>query len=133
MNRRAWLGLCIGAFSSGCLGLRGPRKKKIAWIRLTNTLDTARDIDVRIERDGTTVFSEHYQLGTSPEHATVRIEDPIDSVGRYSLYVDTGDQVAHLHPSEFSDIGISERCIGIRYTLHDRGTTGFEFEPVQNC
>jgi len=133
MDRRTWLGLCLGAFSGGCLSLSTPPKKEIAWLRLTNALDSARTIEVRIEEDETAVFEEQYHLGTSSDRETVRVEEPVDSAGRYSLYVDTGDQVAHLPPSEFSDIGISERCIGVQYTLHDRGTTGFEFTGVETC
>lgn len=58
---------------------------------------------------------------------------PVDEPGRYSLYVDVGDQVAQLHPSEFADLDLRERCVGIRYTLHERGTSGFEFEPLPDC
>lgn len=133
MNRRTWLGLCVCALSSGCLGRTGPPKKNIAWVRLENDRDEAHDIEVFIERSGEEVFSENYQLGTSPEQSTIRVNNPVEEPGRYSLYVDIGDQLVRLHPSEFADADIGERCIGIHYTLHEQGTSGFEFEPSQEC
>jgi hypothetical protein len=53
--------------------------------------------------------------------------------GRYSLYIDLGDQVVDIYPSEFADADIRTSCIGIEYMLHKQGTTGFEFEPVREC
>lgn len=133
MKRRTWLSLCVSAVSGGCLGLTGPPKKQIAWLHLENNRDDTRAIEVFIERNDEEVFRENYQLGTSPEQATIRVDNPVEEPGRYSLYVDIGDQLVDLHPSEFADADISEPCIGIQYTLHEQGTTGFEFEPVQEC
>ena len=133
MNRRAWLTLCIGALSGGCLGLTEPSKKQIAWIRLKNNRDKACDIEVFIERDGNEVFRENYKLGTNPEQATIQVDNPVTESGRYSLYIDLDDQMVDLHPSEFADADIRTPCIGIEYMLHKQGTTGFEFEPVREC
>jgi hypothetical protein len=133
MNRRAWLTLCVGVLSGGCLGLTGPPKKQIGWIRFKNNSDESRGIEVFIQRDGKEVFKENYQLGTSPEQATIQVDNPVTEPGRYSLYVATDDQMVDLHPSEFADADIRAPCIGIEYTLHEQGTTGFEFEPVREC
>jgi hypothetical protein len=133
MNRRAWLSLCVGALSGGCLGLTGPSKKHIAWIRFKNDRDEGCDIEVFIERNGNEVFRENYKLGTGPEQATLQVDDPVAEPGRYSLYVDLGDQMVDLHPSEFADADIPTPCVGIEYTLHKQGTTGFEFESGREC
>jgi hypothetical protein len=81
MNRRGFLILCVGALSGGCLGLSGPPKKEIAWIRIKNNRGKARDIEVFIKRSDEEVFRETYQLGTTPEHATIRVENPVERVG----------------------------------------------------
>jgi hypothetical protein len=133
MNRRAWISLCVGALSAGCLGFTRPSKKQIAWIRLQNNSDTVQDLEVFIERNDKEIFRESYQLGTSPEQETIRVNNPVEKPGRYSLYVDIGDQLVDLQPSEMADANINSQCIGIQYTLHEQGTTGFEFEPAQNC
>lgn len=133
MNRRTWLGLCVGLLSGGCLGLTGPSKMQIGWIQLDNNRNEARTIDVIIERNGEEVFRENYRLGTSSEQATVRVENPVEEPGRYTLYVDIGDQLIDLSPAEIANAEISGSCIGIQYTLHEQETTGFEFEPVQEC
>jgi hypothetical protein len=133
MNRRIWLGLCVSALSAGCLGTTAPRKKKIAWIRLQNNHDDAQTIAVTIGRGGEAVFGETYHLGTSPGQATVRVDSPVEKPGRYSLYFDIGDQSVHLHASEFAEIDITEPCVGVQYTLHRRGTSGFEYEPIERC
>lgn len=133
MNRRTWLGLCVGVLSSGCLGVTAPARKEIAWIRLENDRDEAREVEVFVEQNDEEVFRETYRLGTSPEQATVHVDDPVGEPGRYSLYVDIGDQLVHLHPSEIADVETDEPCIGITYTLHEEGTTGFEFKPVPEC
>lgn len=108
-------------------------KKQIAWIRLENNRDEAHNIGVFIEKQGEEVFREHYRLGTSPEQATIKVGDPVEEPGRYSLYFDVGDQLVHLHPSEFADADLSEPCVGIQYTLHDQGSTGYDFESIQDC
>lgn len=133
VKRRIWLGLCLGAFSGGCLGLPGPPKKEIDWIRLKNNRDEERTVEMFIERNDEEVFRETYQLGADPEETTVRVDEPVKEPGRYSLYFDIGEQTVHLHPEEFAEADISERCVGITYTLHEQGTSGFEFEPVQEC
>jgi hypothetical protein len=133
MDRRAWLTLSIGALSGGCLGRTGPSKKQIAWIRVKNNRDEACDIEVFIERNGNEVLRENYKLGTDPEQATIQVDNPVTEPGRYSLYLDLGDQMVDIHPSEFADADIRTRCIGIEYVLHKQGTTGFEFESVREC
>ncbi|WP_121820073.1 hypothetical protein [Halostella salina] len=133
MRRRIWLGLCVATLTSGCLGRIGPPKKTIAWLRLRNNRDEPHTLDVAIERNDEEVFGETYRLGTTADQATVRVDDPVETRGRYSVDIDTGTQVAHLHPSEFADLDISEPCVGIEYTLHEAGTTGFQFEPVPEC
>jgi hypothetical protein len=133
MNRRTWISLCVGALSAGCLGFTGPSKKQIAWISLRNNRDNVQDLEVFIERNDKEVFRESYQLGTSTEQETIRVNNPVEEPGRYSLYVDLGDQLVDLHPSEIANANINGSCIGIQYTLHEQGTTGFEFEPAQDC
>jgi hypothetical protein len=132
MNRRTWISACVGVLSVGCLGFKRPSKKQIAWIRLQNNRDTVQNIELFIERNDTEVFRESYQLGTSPEQETIRVNDPVEEPGRYSLYLDIGDQLVDLHPAEMAD-ATTGPCIGIRYTLHEQGPTGFEFEPAQEC
>jgi len=133
MDRRTWLSLCAGVFSTGCLGFMGPPKKNIGWIRFENNRDEAHTVDVSIEGDNKEVFNETYQLGTTPDQATLKVDNPVEEPGRYSLYFDIGTEEVHLHPSEFAEANISERCLGIRYTLHEQGTSGFKFEPTKQC
>jgi hypothetical protein len=133
VNRRAWLGLWVGALSGGCLAPTRPPKTRIAWVRLENERDDARAIGLTVVRNGETAFSERYRLGAGPEGATVRVDSPVEGPGRYSVYVDVGDRTAHLHPSEFADAGVANACVGVRYTLHERGTTGFTFESAREC
>jgi len=131
MERRRYLAICGGALLSGCLGPTSTSVKGIAWIQLKNDRGDVRNIEVFIERNGEEVFRKSYQLGTDPERATIRVDDPVEGPGRFSIYVDVGDQLAHLSPSEFTDI--SYTCVGIRFTLHQDGTTGFEYESIQEC
>ena len=133
MNRRTWISLSAAILASGCLGLAGPPKKKIAWIRLENDRSEARDVELSIERKDEVVFREEFQLGTTPETAVARVERPVEEQGRYTLHFDLGEDLVHLPPSEFADAEITERCLGIQFTLHERGTSGFEFEPIQEC
>jgi hypothetical protein len=102
-------------------------------VRLENERDEARAIGLTVVRSGETVFSGRYRLGTGPEGTTVRVDGPVDGPGRYSVYVDVGDRTVHLPPSEFADAGVAGSCVGVRYTLHERGTTGFTFERVREC
>jgi hypothetical protein len=129
MRRRTLLGVCIGLSSSGCLGFTGPPEKTIPWLRLVNERDESYSLDVSITRDDEAVFSETYQLGPPSEQGSVQIDDPVENAGRYSVYIDA----AHLHPSEFAQHDLSEPFVGIEYTLHEDGTTGFDFEPIQEC
>jgi len=133
MKRRTVLALCGSGLFSGCLGGTGPPRKTIPWIRLENNRSDPRDVELILERNDLEVFREQYRLGTTSGRSTVRETELPDDRGRYSLYVDTGDRVVHLHPSEFADAEISEPCVGIRCTLQDHGTTGFEFEPMDEC
>ena len=131
MKRRTCLGLCAGVLSSGCLGQTDQPTTNIDWIHLKNNRDQARDVTVFIERNDREVFRETYQLGTSGEQSTHRIDNPVNGAGHYTVYFDIDDQVVQLSPSEYTDV--SEPCIGIQYTFHQRGTTGFDLEPMQEC
>ena len=131
MKRRTCLGLCTGVLSSGCLGQLDQPRTKIAWIHLENNRGEARDVTVVIERDGEEVFRETYQLGTSVEQSTRRVDGPVKGAGHYTVYFDIGEQVIHLHPSEYRDV--TEPCLGIRYTFHQQGSAGFELEPIGEC
>jgi len=133
MDRRRYLVLCIGAALSGCLGSTGTSIKGITWLRLKNNRHNARNIEVFIERDDEEVFREIYHLGTTSEQASIRVDDPVEGPGRFSIYVDVGDQLAHLSPSEFTDTNLSDTCVGVRFTLHKNGTVGFDYEPIQEC
>lgn len=132
MKRRALLALCASAPLGGCLGLGidAPRKR-IAWLRLANERTEAAEVAVVVERDDREVFSETYQLGTGPERATVRSDDPVERPGRYTVRFRAADQWAHVDPSEYADIAAS--CIGVRFELHRQGTMGYEVVPGQNC
>jgi len=130
MKRREVLALCGSGLCSGCLGLPGPPRKTIPWILLENNRADPRDVELILERNDSEVFREQYRLGTTSGRSTVRETALPDERGRYSLSVDIGDQVVHLHPSELAEAESSEPCVGIRVTLHQQGTTGFEFEPT---
>ena len=131
MKRRTCLGLCAGVLSSGCLGQTDRPTTNIAWIHLTNTRDHAREVTVGIKRNDGEVFRESYQLGTSGERSTRRIDDPVNGAGHYTVYFDIGDQVVHLHPPEYADV--PEPCVGIQYSFHEQETTGFELKPIGEC
>jgi hypothetical protein len=131
MKRRTCLGLCAGALSSGCLGQTNQPTTNIAWIHLTNNRDQARDVTVVIERNDGEVFRETYQLGSSSERSSRRIDKPVNGVGHYTVNFDIGEQVVHLHPSEYADV--TDPCVGIQYAFHEQETTGFELKPVDQC
>jgi hypothetical protein len=131
MKRRTCLGLCAGVLSSGCLGQTDQPTTNIDWIHLRNNRDQARDVTVVIERNDREVFRETYQLGTSGEQSTRRIDSPVNGAGHYTIYFDIGDQVVHLHPPEYADV--TEPCIGIQYAFHEQETTGFELKPIGEC
>jgi hypothetical protein len=131
MKRRTCLCLCAGVLSSGCLGQTDQPTTKIAWILLVNNRDEARDVTVFIERNDEEVFRETHELGTSVEQSTRRIDDPVKGAGHYTVNFDIGDQVVHLHPSEYADV--TEPCLGIQYTFHQQETTGFELKPIDEC
>lgn len=133
VKRRAWLALCAGALASGCLGVTGPPRKTIAWLRLENERSEARDVEVVVDRGDEEVFREHYRLGTGSASATVRVSDPVDEPGRYSMHVDLGEQVVHLSPTEVAEAVGSDPCVGVQFTIHEEETSGFEVEPVPEC
>jgi hypothetical protein len=78
-------------------------------------------------------YIENYQFGTSPTQEMIRVDNPVDEPGRYSVYFDIDDQLVHLHPSEFADAGIDETCVGGQYTLNEQGSTNFESHLVEEC
>jgi len=131
MKRRTCLGLCPVVLSSGCLGQIDQPTTNIAWIYLKNNRDKAHDVTVVIKRSDREVFRETYQLGTSGERSTRRVDDPVNGAGHYTVYFDIGDQVVHLHPSEYADV--IEPCVGIQYAFHEQETTGFELKPIGEC
>lgn len=133
MKRRALLSLPASVLLGGCLGLGiddAPRTR-VAWIRLVNERAEPSDVTVVVERDGEEVSSETYRLGTGPERATVRSDDPTDRPGRYTVRFRADDQWVHVGPSEYADV--TAACIGVRFELHRRGTMGYEVTPGQNC
>lgn len=133
MKRRALLALPVSVLLGGCLGLDidGAPRTRIAWVRLVNDRPEPSDVTVVVERDGEQVSSETYRLGTDPEQATVRSDDPVNRSGRYTVRFRADDQWVHVGPSEYADV--TAACIGVRFELHEQGTMGYEVTPGQDC
>jgi hypothetical protein len=117
--------------SSGCLGKSDQPTTNIAWVHLKNNREQVREATVVIEQNDGEVFRETYQLGTSGAQSTLRIEDPVNKPGHYTISFDIGNQVVHLHPSEYADL--TEPCLGIQFAFHEQETTGFELKPLSEC
>ncbi|MFC6989581.1 hypothetical protein ACFQJD_14295 [Haloplanus sp. GCM10025708] len=129
MKRRALLSLVAGVPVGGCLG-RQPLPR-IAWIRLVNDRDEAYDVGVFVDADGEQVFSEQYHLGTTPDSATVLVESPVEGTGRYVVRADVDGQIVSVDATRAVDG--DENCVGVRFSLHRRGTLGHRTESMQEC
>lgn len=133
MNRRSVL-VAIGIPSlptAGCLqSIRGPTKQ-IVWIRLANNRTEPHPVEVVIQRGDEEVFTDDYLLGTGSKSSTIHIDDPVSESGRYVIRFRADSQWINIEPSEYGDAnGV---CLGVQFTLHRQGTTGYQIHPNQTC
>lgn len=133
MDRRALLSLCVTAICtwSGCLGGGERPAPRIAWIWLVNDRERAQEIEVTIEDDGEVVFSETHQVGTEPDAANVRIDDPVDGPGQYVVRARLDGSVREVVAAEFVDG--DENCIGVRFSLLDGGSVDYWTKSMREC
>lgn len=117
--------------TAGCLqSIRGATKQ-IVWIRLANDRPEPHPVEVVIERGDEEVFTDDYHLGTESKSSTIRIEDPIGESGRYVIRFRADSQWINIEPSEYGDA--NGACLGVQFTLHRQGTTGYDIHPNQTC
>lgn len=131
MERRSFLSLGVSIALSGCLGEISEPQTRIDWIQFVNNRPEPYTIDVIIERDGEEVFSETYQLGTSPNSLTTRTDIPLRGKESYALHFLTDKQWIHIQPEDYDDV--IENCIGIWFVLQQQGTIGYEIQPDTEC
>jgi hypothetical protein len=131
MDRRTLLAVGASVALGGCFGAIGGPTTRIDWIHLVNDRSSPHHVDVIIERDGEELFADDYRLGTETGSETTRIDDPVDGRGRYVVRFRTGGQWIHVEPTEYEDARAD--CVGVRFELHERGTSGYEVQPSESC
>lgn len=128
MHRRTLLVTLPGTVLGGCLGRTGPRRVRLAWLRLANERDDPYDVGVHIEDGDAHVFDETYRLGTGAVNEETDIEPSLDGLGRYVVHFRADGQTVHVDPTESVDG--SGDTVGVRFALHEGGTMGYETVSV---
>lgn len=131
MNRRTLLSLCATATCSGCLGVAQRRAPRLAWIWLANDRDEAYEVEVTVEEDGETVLAETRQVGTEPDTANVRIDNPVDGPGQYVVRGRADGSVREIDSTDVVDG--DENCVGIRFSLLDNGGMDYWAKSMRRC
>jgi hypothetical protein len=126
MQRRSVLAavgsaLCVG--SAGCQSQESEPTAAIHHVELENhRRNESREFDVRIERDGETVFDESASLEAAGSgNSTAVFERPVDGPDAYNVTVRTGDYEAAVELDDW--ISADTECLGLVFymgaaTLH---------------
>lgn len=131
VNRRALLSLCTTATCSGCLGAARRRAPRLAWIWLANDRDEAYEVEVAVEEGGETVFAETRRVGTEPDTASVRIDNPVDGPGQYAVRARADGAVREIDSTDVVDG--DENCVGVRFSLLDDGDMDYWTKSMRKC
>ncbi|WP_430505018.1 hypothetical protein [Haloparvum sp. PAK95] len=132
MKRRALLSLGVTALAGGCLDGGRPRPRpRIAWIWLRNDRDEPNDVTVVVRESGDAVFAETYRLGTTPDTASVNVEEPVDEPGDYVVRATVDGETREVNVADHVDG--DENCVGVRVTLLDNGGVDYWTKSMQQC
>jgi hypothetical protein len=132
-RRHALLSVCTAVASVGCLGSGSsqPRESRLAWIWLLNDRDESYEVNVVVEDDDETVFSESYELGTRPDTANVHVDNPVDGPGQYVVRVTMDGETREVDTTAVADG--DENCIGVRFSLLNNGNVDYWTKSMQQC
>ncbi|WP_226023993.1 hypothetical protein [Halomicrobium salinisoli] len=132
-RRKALLSIYTTVASVGCLGLGSSQSKesKLAWIWLLNDRDEPYEVDVVVEDNGETVFSESYQLGTEPGTANIREDNPVGGTGQYVVRATMDGETREVDTIDAVDG--DENCIGVRFSLLNNGSIDYWTKSMQRC
>jgi hypothetical protein len=116
MHRRAVLA-SAGAALAGCPGTGGTRTARLGSIRLTNQRPRRHEVDLAVEDDGETVFSDAFQLPPADSEPTdLRVTSPVSGPGRFVVRLVTGGTAYTVETASAAD------CVGVYFVLtHDDG------------
>ena len=132
MKRRQALLLTGSALTvGGCLGIGKQRQARLAYIWLVNDRDETYEVDVVVEDDGETVFTELFELGTEREAANVDVESPVDGLGRYVVRATMDGETREVNSIDVIDE--DETCVGVKFVLLNNGTVDYSTESIQQC
>jgi hypothetical protein len=132
-RRQALLSLGAAVASTGCLGVgfSQPKKSRLAWIWLLNDREEQHEVDVVVEDDGETVFSESYELGVEPDTANIREDAPVDGTGQYVVRATMDGETREVDTTDVVDG--DENCIGVRFSLLNNGSVDYWTKSTQRC
>ena len=132
MERRAFLSLGVASLFGGCLGLGESRPQpRLAWIWLQNDREKAYEVDVVVEEDGESVFSETYQVGATLDTANVNVDNPVDEPGNYVVRATMDGETREVEIADFVDG--DDICVGVRFTLLNNGSVTYWTKAMQEC
>lgn len=132
-RRQALLSVCTAVASVGCLGVGSQQSKgpRLAWIWLRNDREESDAVEVVVEDDDGTVFSESYELGTEPGTANIHEENPVDGPGQYVVRVTMDGETREVDTTAVADG--DENCIGVRFSLLNNGSVDYWTKSMQQC
>lgn len=132
MKRRALLVASATSLFGGCLGIgRSQVQPRLAWIWLQNDRDETYEVDVIVEEDGKSVFSETYQVGTTPDTANINVDNPVNEPGHYVVRATMDGETRDVEIAEYVDG--DENCVGVRFSLLNNGSVDYWTKSMQQC
>ncbi|MFC7073305.1 hypothetical protein ACFQJ7_01170 [Halovenus rubra] len=132
MKRRALLSVSAATLFGGCLrrGESQPQPR-LAWIWLQNDRTEAYNVDITVVADGEPMFADTYQVGTTPETASITVDDPVDKPREYIVQATMDGKTREVEIAEFADG--DENCVGVRFLLLDNGNVTYSMKSMQQC
>ena len=132
MKRRALLSSSVAVAVGGCLGVGGPPQSRLAWVWLQNDRQRQYEVDVTVEDDGETVFSDAYRLpAAGSETVDIRETSPVEGPGRYVVRATMDGETREVDTTELVDG--DQNCIGVRFSLLDNGSVDYWTRSMQQC
>jgi hypothetical protein len=132
MKRRALLLLGATSLFGGCLGDGEKQARaRLAWIWLQNDREEAYDVEVVVEANGRSVFSETYRLGTTPDTANITENRPVEEPGHYVVRATMDGETREVDITEYVDG--EENCIGVRFSLRNNGSVDYWTKSMKQC
>jgi hypothetical protein len=117
---------------SGCLGIgENQPQPQLAWIWLRNDREEAYEVDVVVEEDGESVFSETYQVGATLDTANINVDNPVDEPADYVVRATIDGETRTVEIADFVDG--DEICVGVRFTLLNNRRITYWTKSMQEC